>query len=222
MTAPAFRKFLPRWRLLLLALIAVGPAACIAVPIPHSSDVGQPVKVDPANPEALTREEVRARWGEPFAAVGSERVFAYTWVHEGWIWCVAVYRLGGGCGYVKTTHLMLIQFDEGGRVRRSEESSYSGIGMPLSETVKEWANREAIKPGVTTREEVIARLGEPNTIWEEQRVLAYTDFPADRMLLVQLDEAGRVARAERVERPSRTSYGDFVSGWAKGEANAGP
>ena len=206
----------------LVSFAAAALAACVAIPIPHSNDVGQPVKVDPANGNALTREEVLARWGEPFAVVENERVVAYSWVHAGWIWCVAVYRIGGGCGTVKTTHLMLIQFDESGRLQRAEESSYDGTGMPLAQTVREWANKEAIKIGVTTREEIIARLGEPNTIWEQERVFAYTDFPGNQMQLVKFDEAGHVTRSERVERPSSMSNGEFVSGWATGEAHVGP
>jgi hypothetical protein len=100
----------------------------------------------------------------------------------------------------------------------------------------------AIKIGVTTREEITARLGEPDAVWERERIIAYSwehanwfvmgvvyrlgDFAGytytAQMLLIQFDASGRVARAERVERPARQDYGDFLIDWAKGDAHAAP
>jgi hypothetical protein len=98
-----------------------------------------------------------------------------------------------------------------------------------------------IEIGVTTRDEIIARAGEPDAIWEDEHVFAYNWEHAkllwivvlirvggesysynDEMLLIQFDASGRVARAERVERPEKMSYGEFLRSWAKGDVRAKP
>jgi outer membrane protein assembly factor BamE (lipoprotein component of BamABCDE complex) len=90
--------------------------------------------------------------------------------------------------------------------------------------------------GVTTKNEVTARLGSPDVIWEEARLFAYnwamrqgvlvwavgggysgaagmSDIPKRYMLLIQFDEQDRVRRFERAVRPSHKSYGDFLEEW---------
>lgn len=104
-----------------------------------------------------------------------------------------------------------------------------------------------IKIGFTTRQEVLAQLGEPTTILEDEHVLAYSwdrvnwtvywvlvgptpstatyywwDIRSHEMLLVQIDEADRVKRAERVERPESVSYSQFLSDCASGKINNKP
>ena len=96
-----------------------------------------------------------------------------------------------------------------------------------------------IEIGVTTRDEIIAHVGAPDAVWEEERIFAYRwehaktlwivgvayagggDFYAysDQTLLIQFDPAGRVQRAERVERRTEKSYGEFLREWARGSAN---
>jgi len=94
-----------------------------------------------------------------------------------------------------------------------------------------------IEIGVTTRETLLARLGEPQAVWDERNILVYAwdrvqlrilwavagptvaaaglvDVPTHYLLLIQLDEAGRVRRAERCVRPSREGFGDFLRAWA--------
>jgi hypothetical protein len=102
--------------------------------------------------------------------------------------------------------------------------------------------KTAIEIGVTTRDEILARAGEPDAIWEAERVFAYSWKHAnwfvivvvyrvgagagytytDQMLLIQFDDTSRVARAEWVERPLKKSYGEFLRDWARGDAHASP
>ena len=102
-----------------------------------------------------------------------------------------------------------------------------------------------LKPNVTTEEEVLLRLGDPDSIWND-RVFVYTwdhvhwaifwavgtegggtggmsdVTPAHQMLIVQFDETGHVKRAERTEVPPDTKLQVFLQGWAEGsKANAG-
>ncbi len=93
-----------------------------------------------------------------------------------------------------------------------------------------------IVPDVTTRSEVVSRLGDPDVIWEEARLIAYnweirqgvlvwaigayysgaagvTDIPKHYMLLIRFDEQDRVRRFERAVRPPHKSYGDFLKEW---------
>lgn len=96
-----------------------------------------------------------------------------------------------------------------------------------------------LAPGVTTKSEVVDRLGEPDVIWEEARLFAYewtvrqgiliwavgagytghagaTDLPKRYMLLVQFDERDRVQRFERAAWPSGQSHGRFLEQWVAG------
>jgi hypothetical protein len=105
--------------------------------------------------------------------------------------------------------------------------------------------KTAIEIGVTTREEIVSRVGEPDAVWEDERVLVYSwehsnlllivgaGGPGgavvgagyvyrDRMLLIKFDDTDRVLRAEWVERPPGKPYGELLSEWAKGKTNANP
>ena len=98
-----------------------------------------------------------------------------------------------------------------------------------------------LAPNVTTKSEVMTRLGSPNVIWEEARLFAYnwemrqgiliwavgayysgaagmSDIPKHYMLLIQFDDQDRVQRFERAVRPSYKSYGDFLKEWI-GDSN---
>jgi hypothetical protein len=91
----------------------------------------------------------------------------------------------------------------------------------------------------TPREDLIARLGEPYAIWEERGILVYAwdrvhlklfwiiaggmraaagiiDVPTHYLLLIALDDSGRVVRAERCLRPLHEGFGDFLKAWADG------
>jgi len=98
-----------------------------------------------------------------------------------------------------------------------------------------------IVPKVTTKREVIDRLGSPDVIWEDARVFAYNwvmrqgilfwavggygggamgaeEIPKRYVLLIQFDRRDQVARFERTVRPASVSYGDFIEKWRKRSA----
>ena len=95
-----------------------------------------------------------------------------------------------------------------------------------------------IVPMQTTREEVVARLGNPDIIWEDARVFVYnwdmrqgmllwaiggygagaaglSDIEKHYLLLIQFDEQGKVQRFERTTRPLMQSYSNFLEEWLK-------
>lgn len=93
-----------------------------------------------------------------------------------------------------------------------------------------------LTPNVTTKKEVIDRLGSPDVIWEDARVFVYQwvmrwgflfcavggyttggagieDIPKKYGLLIQFDEQDRLRRFEKVVFPAFKSYGDFLKEW---------
>ena len=92
-----------------------------------------------------------------------------------------------------------------------------------------------IESGVTTRQQVLERLGDPSVIWEDERVVAYNwehvgwrmaivaaaggtgvggvlDVTTPHALVIQFDEADRVKKFERTTIPP-LSYGPFLREW---------
>jgi hypothetical protein len=92
--------------------------------------------------------------------------------------------------------------------------------------------------GETTAAEVQAKLGPATVIWDEARIHAYhwdlrggvlvwaigapnggaagsIPLRTRHALLIQFDEAGRVQRFERVERPWNQPYDAFLRNWAQ-------
>lgn len=140
---PCIRRRLPRLGALLVALAAIGLAACIIIPIPVDHTSGR--AIDPKTAIEIgvtTREEIVARAGEPDAIWEDERIFAYNWEHANWLFIVGVAYVGGGAGYGYAHQMLLIQFDASGRVARAEwverpsEKSYG-------EFLTEWAKGTA-------------------------------------------------------------------------------
>ncbi len=97
----------------------------------------------------------------------------------------------------------------------------------------------AIAIGGTSRATLLGQLGEPQAVWEERNILVYAwdrvhlsilwmlagrgagaaglmDVPTHYLLLIQLDAAGVVRRAERCIRPLQQDYGSFLRAWADG------
>ena len=88
-----------------------------------------------------------------------------------------------------------------------------------------------IEIGKTTPAEVEAALGEPNIVWETERIWVYEEGPSGHILLVgygnarmmdlgedvvimRFDEEGRIERLDRRTGPlSRHDYGDFLRAW---------
>lgn len=100
-------------------------------------------------------------------------------------------------------------------------------------------------PKITTKQEVIARLGNPNVIWEDARVFVYNwemrqgilfwavgayysggaglkDIPKHYLLLIQFDEQDHIQRFERAVRPLTQSYIDFLQEWLENAAAKSP
>lgn len=109
-------------------------------------------------------------------------------------------------------------------------------GTPVSEEQLAF-----LTPKVTTRQEVMERLGSPGLIWEDMRVFAYSwekrqgilfwamggyttgvagmsDIAKHYLLLIQFDEQDRVERFARKVRPSTQSYTDFLKEWQRNSA----
>jgi outer membrane protein assembly factor BamE (lipoprotein component of BamABCDE complex) len=95
-----------------------------------------------------------------------------------------------------------------------------------------------LTPKVTTKQEVIEQLGNPNIIWEDARVFVYNwemrqgvlfwaagatysgavgakDIPKYYLLLIQFDDQERVLRFERTVRPSSQPYAEFLKEWIR-------
>ncbi len=100
-------------------------------------------------------------------------------------------------------------------------------------------------PRVTTKSEVMERLGSPDAIWVEAHLFVYDwvmrrgilicalaggyssaagamDIPKHYMLIIQFDEQNRVRRFKRAVRPAFTSYGDFLKEWAMDSERISP
>jgi len=91
---------------------------------------------------------------------------------------------------------------------------------------------------VTTKPEVLDRLGNPIVIWENARVFVYnwkmrqgillwaygayytggfgmTDIPKQYLLLIMFDEQDRVQRFERAVCPMNRSYSECLTEWVR-------
>jgi hypothetical protein len=98
-----------------------------------------------------------------------------------------------------------------------------------------------IVPGVTTRAEVVERLGPPSILWDDARVIIYDwemragvvillaggpgggsvadlDISAHYLVIMEFDEEDRVLRFERTKHDSLQSFSEFLLAWK----NAGP
>jgi hypothetical protein len=94
-----------------------------------------------------------------------------------------------------------------------------------------------VRPGITSKSDVIAQLGEPDVIWENERVLAYNwdvirskylvgvlgpgssppfgtvENRVHCVLLFRFDPEDRVERFQLTRRPSSDSYGAHLRKW---------
>ncbi len=99
-----------------------------------------------------------------------------------------------------------------------------------------------IRPGITTKEEVVERLDDPDVIWQEERIFAYNwqttwgvllwavgyahggvaagagaeDIgQKNYVLLIRFDPNDRVERFEATKRSESDSYGEHLKKWIK-------
>jgi outer membrane protein assembly factor BamE (lipoprotein component of BamABCDE complex) len=102
-----------------------------------------------------------------------------------------------------------------------------------------------LTPRVTTKPEVLVRLGNPIVIWENARVFVYnwkmrqgilfwaygayytggfgmTDIPKQYLLLIMFDEQDRVQRFERTVCPMNRSFSECLTEWVRTAAQTTP
>jgi len=206
------------------ALVACFLTSGCMLPIPHSKDVGPVVVIKQTDIGVMTQQEVLARWGKPNATLEQERAVAYSWVHEGFKICGSSGASPGsriGCSEPHMDyHLTLVQFDQSGCVERAEEPpDPPHIYADIVRTLREWTYRATIKVGITTQDEIAARLGKPDIVFEGNHIYLYGNLPDDYVLLVKFDDSNRVVRSERVlsSRRQRRNYPQFVSDWESGK-----
>ena len=95
-------------------------------------------------------------------------------------------------------------------------------------------SESAITVGSSTRQDVIGLLGEPNLIWEEEKIIVYAwdytsfgvwggfyggpagygEFTDHNFLFVQFDDDGLVILLERIERDDEISVREMLIYWA--------
>jgi|GEM_PF-963280 len=102
-----------------------------------------------------------------------------------------------------------------------------------------------LKPKITTKDEVIERLGHPNIIWDDARAFIYdwdmrqgilfwavgayvtgnagmTDIPKHYQFIARFDEQDRVVDFTRMTRPLFQRYADFLTEWLKNSSGQVP
>lgn len=107
-------------------------------------------------------------------------------------------------------------------------------GRPITESQLSF-----MRPGSTTREEVVHRFGQPYIIWADARIFIYRwemrqgiliwavasnreiigdaiDIPRHCLLLIAFDGNNVVTRFERVTRPASRPAPDFLMDWLHG------
>lgn len=143
-----------------LALVSVALQGCVILPVPtpeHGllSGRGEITEADVAFLEAgkTTREELLLRFGEPSTSLNDERILVYHWQAVRGYVLVAVGGRGGGdadAWPVPKDYLVLVEFDEHGRLRRSERTA-AGLFESTAERVDKWTPPGSVKLGDVRR-----------------------------------------------------------------------
>jgi len=132
-----------------LALACALLASCIVVPIPtpgHKVLSGQPVTDEQLaflQAGKTTRAEVHSNLGAPDILWEDADIYVYQWeLRQGMLfWAVGGgYQAVGGMADIPKHHLLLIDFDRRGRVRRFEKA-VRPLGTPCAEFLKDWARQ---------------------------------------------------------------------------------
>lgn len=102
-----------------------------------------------------------------------------------------------------------------------------------------------LTPSITTKQDVLERLGNPAVIWEDARVFVYrwdmrqgilfwavgayysgalgmTDIPKKYLFLIRFDEQDRVQRFEQMVCPPYRSYAECLIEWVKDGSKKAP
>ena len=139
------REPAPLHLLVIAAFVLGGFSGCIVAPIPQDHVNGRAVNVDPLTIKTgvTTEEDVLLRLGDP-DAIWNERLFVYSWDHVNWaiLWMIGA-ETGGAAGTLDIPprhQMLLIQFDEGGHVLRTDRTEVPS-DTNLQEFLKTWAEQ---------------------------------------------------------------------------------
>lgn len=135
--------------MLLFTLVAVALQGCVVLPIPTPEQGliaghGEITEVDAVGLEVgkTTREEVLLRFGEPSATLQDDRVFLYHWATARGVWFMIILYAPpppGPVAPIPKDYLLLLEFDDSGRLRRFERTSL-GFFESGPEHVDKWIN----------------------------------------------------------------------------------
>ena len=111
---------------LLLLFFAFFFSACIIAPTPQHYVGGRfdidYATIDSVKPGATSKGDVLLKLGEPDLVVKNEKVLGYRW-QKAQAYLFAGGPGGGGGGPIKTTYLLLMEFDENNVLLRAELKS---------------------------------------------------------------------------------------------------
>lgn len=137
------------WFALALLLAAAVPlGGCLVVPLPQGEgELTEGREILPEQSRAIaagsmTRAELVAALGEPEAVWEERRILVYAWdrVHLKLLWILAGgMRAAAGIVDVPTHYLLLVAFDEDGRVRRAERCQRP-ITISFGTFLRGWAD----------------------------------------------------------------------------------
>lgn len=142
-----------QWRASVLLCALVLQAGCM-LPLPTSERkvlAGKPVSEGQLvflTPGVTTQREVVERLGDPDVIWEEARLYAYDWVVRQGILLWAVgggYSGAAGMTDLPRNYMLLIRFDEDGRVQRFERAVRPSL-EPYGEFLEEWVARSGTKP----------------------------------------------------------------------------
>ena|ERR1039458_1831091 len=133
---------------LVLFLLACLCQGCIAVPLPASgkkASCGTRISQEETRfirAGQTTRDEIIARFGEPFANCEEPEAIAYNWVVVSgyWYWLAGTGGPGlvPGRSEIERNEVLLVQFDREGRVKRFALRHLPG-GQAVVDFLSKWA-----------------------------------------------------------------------------------
>jgi outer membrane protein assembly factor BamE (lipoprotein component of BamABCDE complex) len=109
-------------------------------------------------------------------------------------------------------------------------------GKVLAGTAVHSSDLAFLQPAITTKKEVLQRLGKPTVIWRDENIFIYrwiqskgvflwvigagyqadfgaSDITAEYAFLIKFDPSDRFDSAETVHKPALKSFGQFLLDW---------
>jgi hypothetical protein len=135
------RPWVRRLYMLLACLILVSAPGCVIIPLPEHGLLYGRGKIEEADIAFLkigetSREDVVLRFGQPDVILFDQRILAYSWAVSVGYWAVA----GGGnaaVGAFPKHYLLMLEFNDEGRLRRAEMAS-SWLRQNLHKEALKW------------------------------------------------------------------------------------